>query len=84
MRGGKSKRGDGMKLLNDVRRCRFEAGEMSQQELADRVGVTRMTIYSIEKGKYVPSAVLALKIAKVFGKRVEDIFSLPEEEGDDV
>lgn len=72
-----------MKLLNDVRRCRFEAGEMSQQELADRVGVTRMTIYSIEKGKYVPSAVLALKIAKVFGKRVEDIFSLPEEEGDD-
>jgi putative transcriptional regulator len=83
MRGGKSKRGDGMKLLNDVRRCRFEAGEMSQQELADRVGVTRMTIYSIEKGKYVPSAVLALKIAKVFGKRVEDIFSLPEEEGDD-
>ena len=83
MRGGKSKRGDGMKLLHDVRRCRFEAGEMSQQELADRVGVTRMTIYSIEKGKYVPSAVLALKIAKVFGKRVEDIFSLPEEEGDD-
>ena len=71
-----------MKLINHVRRCRFEAGEMSQQELAERVGVTRMTVYSIEKGKYVPSAVLALKIAKVFGKTVEEIFSLPEEEGD--
>lgn len=70
-----------MKLINDVRRCRFDAGEMSQQELAERVGVTRMTIYSIEKGKYVPSTVLALKIAGVFGKAVEEIFSLPEEEG---
>lgn len=72
----------GEKLVNDVRRCRFEAGEMSQQELAERVGVTRMTIYSIEKGKYVPSTVLALKIAHVFHKTVEEIFSLPEEEGD--
>lgn len=72
-----------MKLLNNVRRCRFDAGEMSQQELADRVGVTRMTIYSIEKGKYVPSAALALKIARVFGKAVEEIFSLPDEEGDE-
>ena len=52
--GVDSKRGDGMKLLNNVRRCRFDAREMSQQELADRVGVTRMTIYSIEKGRYVP------------------------------
>jgi len=78
-----SKRGDGMKLLNNVRRCRFDAEEMSQQELADRVGVTRMTIYSIEKGRYVPSAALALKIARVFGKPVEEIFSLPDEEGDE-
>ena len=72
-----------MKLLNNVRRCRFDAGEMSQQELADRVGVTRMTIYSIEKGRYVPSAALVLKIAQVFGKPVEEIFSLPDEEGDE-
>lgn len=79
-----SKKGESMKLLNNVRRCRFDAGEMSQQELADRVGVTRMTIYSIEKGRYVPSAALALKIARVFGKPVEEIFSLPDEEGDEV
>ena len=79
-----SKKSADMKLLNNVRRCRFDAGEMSQQELADRVGVTRMTIYSIEKGRYVPSAELALKIARVFGKPMEAIFSLPEEEGDEV
>jgi putative transcriptional regulator len=83
MHGAKTKRGDAMRLLNNVRRCRFDDGEMSQQELADRVGVTRMTIYSIEKGKYVPSAALALKIARVFGKPVEEIFSLPDEEGDE-
>lgn len=79
-----ARRGDDMKLKNNVRRCRFDAGEMSQQELADRVGVTRMTIYSIEKGRYVPSAALALQIARVFGKPVEEIFSLPDEEGDEV
>lgn len=83
MCGVESKRVEGMKLLNNVRRCRFDAGEMSQQELADRVGVTRMTVYSIEKGRYVPSAALALKIARVFGKPVEEIFSLPDEEGDE-
>lgn len=78
-----SKKSADMKLLNNVRRCRFDAGEMSQQELADRVGVTRMTIYSIEKGRYVPSAALALKIARVFEKPMEEIFSLPDEEGDE-
>ena len=69
-----------MPLLNNVRRFRFESGEMSQQELAQRVGVTRMTIYSMEKGKYVPSTLLALKIAKVFGASLEDIFYLDDDE----
>ena len=45
-----------MKLGNNIRRCRFDNDEMSQQDLADAVGVTRQTIFSIEKGKFVPSA----------------------------
>ena len=69
-----------MPLKNNLRRMRFEAGEMSQQTLAEMSGVTRMTIYSIEKGKYVPSTLLALKIAHIFGKSVEEIFQLDENE----
>lgn len=49
---------------------------MTQQELANRAGVTRQSIISIEKGKYKPSVELALKLAEVFGVRVEDLFSL--------
>ena len=71
-----------MKLKNNLRKLRFENSEMSQQELADRIGVSRMTVYSIENDRYVPSTVLALRIAKVFGVRVEDIFSLPEDTED--
>ena len=63
-----------MKLGNHIRRCRFEQGEMTQQELADRVGVTRQTIFSVEKGKFVPSALLALKIAATFNKSFEEVF----------
>ncbi len=65
-----------MKLGNNIRRLRFEKGEMTQQQLADLIGTSRMTVYSIETGKYVPSTVLALKLAEVFGKSVEEIFFL--------
>jgi len=68
-----------MKLGNNIRRCRFDNNEMSQQNLAEAVGVTRQTIYSIEKRKFVPSTLLALKIAKFFNKSVEDIFYLMED-----
>lgn len=68
-----------MKLENIIRKLRFEKNEMSQQQLADLIGVSRMTIYSIEKEKYVPSTVLALKISQVFKRPVEEIFSLIEE-----
>ncbi len=68
-----------MELGNHIRKLRFENNEMSQQNLADKIGVTRMTIYSIEKGKYVPSTVLALKIARVFNIPVEDIFFLTKD-----
>jgi len=53
---------------------------MSQQNLADAIGVTRQTIFSIEKGKFLPSTLLALKIAKFFNKNVEEIFYLIDDE----
>ncbi|MBI9050537.1 MAG: helix-turn-helix transcriptional regulator [Anaerolineaceae bacterium] len=53
---------------------------MTQQALANAVGVTRLTIHSIEKGKFVPSTLLALKIARFYGKPVDDIFYIDDEE----
>ena len=69
-----------MKLGNNLRRLRFDHGELSQQELANAVGVTRLTVHSIEKGKFIPSTFLALKLARFFNTSVEDIFYLIEEE----
>jgi putative transcriptional regulator len=68
-----------MKLGNTIRRCRFDHDEMSQQELAHAVGVTRQTIFSIEKGKFIPSALLALKIARFFNKSFEDVFFIVDD-----
>ncbi len=65
-----------------VRRRRLLA-DMTQQELADRVGVTRQTILSIEKGKYTPSVALALCLAEVFDVSVESLFQLKKGENDD-
>ena len=61
-------------IRNDIRRLRFENGEMTQQELADKVHVTRQTINAIELGKYSPSLEAAFRIAAVFGKPVESVF----------
>ena len=61
-------------LSNRIRRLRFEHGEMTQQELADRAGVTRQTILAIEAGKYAPSLPLAFRIARAFSATVEDVF----------
>ncbi|MBN1782298.1 helix-turn-helix transcriptional regulator [bacterium] len=69
-----------LKLGNHLRRCRFEHDEISQQALANAVGVTRLTIHSIETGKFVPSALLAFKLARFFKKDVEDVFFLTEDE----
>ena len=71
-----------MKLGNNIRKLRFEKGEMTQQQLADVIGTSRMTVYSIELGKFVPSTLLAMKIAGVFGKSVEEIFFIVEEDND--
>lgn len=62
------------KIHNAVRRLRFESGEMTQQALADRVGVTRQAIVAIEGGKYAPSLELAFRIASAFGKPLADVF----------
>jgi putative transcriptional regulator len=65
------------RVENDVRKLRFLNGEMTQEELARRVGVSRQTVIAIEKGKYNPSVALALRIADVFGLPVEEVFWLP-------
>lgn len=65
-------------LTNQIRRLRFEAGQMTQEALADKVGVTRQTIIAIEQGGYTPSLTLAMKIARTFNKTVENVFSLAE------
>jgi putative transcriptional regulator len=62
-----------------IRKLRFENEEMTQQELADHVGRTRQTIVALESGKYVPSLILSLKIARVFGATVEDVFHFEKE-----
>ncbi|MDH3815323.1 MAG: helix-turn-helix transcriptional regulator [Acidobacteriota bacterium] len=65
-----------MKILisNQIRRLRFESGEMTQQELARRSGCTRQTINAIEAAKYGPSLELAFKIAEVFDLGIEEVF----------
>ena len=69
-----------MKLGNNLRRCRFDRNEMSQEDLAKEIGVTRQTIHSIEKGKFVPSALLAFNLARFFNKPVEEVFYIIDEE----
>jgi len=64
---------------NCIRKLRFEHGEMTQQALAERVGCSRQTIVLLEHGRYAPSLLLAMRIAKVFGTAVDDVFTLDEE-----
>ncbi|MFB0525030.1 MAG: helix-turn-helix transcriptional regulator [Phycisphaerae bacterium] len=61
-------------LKNQIRRLRFENGQMTQQQLADKVGVTRQTIIAIEAGKYAPSLPLAYRIARTFNVPIEQVF----------
>ena len=65
-------------IKNRIRRLRFDNGEMTQQELADRAGCTRQTIIAVEAGKYVPSLSLAFQIAKAFGVSVDEVFQYEE------
>ncbi|HQV68412.1 MAG TPA: helix-turn-helix transcriptional regulator [Thermoflexales bacterium] len=63
------------KISNNIRKLRFFRDEMTQQELADKVGVTRQTIISMEQDKYSPSLELAFRIAHVFGVPLEEVFA---------
>jgi len=67
------------RIGNEMRKLRFEHDEMTQQELAERVGCTRQTIILLEQGRYVPSLSLAFRISRVFGQTVEDVFRFDEE-----
>ena len=66
------------RVTNQIRRLRFEAGEMTQADLAHRIGVTRQTVNAIEQGKYSPSLEVAFKIARVFGVPLDEVFGYQE------
>jgi putative transcriptional regulator len=66
------------RLTNQIRTLRFMAGEMTQAELGERIGVTRQTIAAIEQGKYSPTLEAAFRIAQVFGKPLEEVFQWRE------
>ena len=74
-------RDDRHRLTNQVRRLRFDHGEMTQAELGKKVGVTRQTIIALEAGGYVPSLALAFRIARTFGRSVEEVFQYREDSG---
>jgi putative transcriptional regulator len=69
-----------VELGNNLKQLRFEHDNITQQELANAVGVTRLTIHSIETGKFNPSTLLALKIARYLSKPLEEVFYLVEED----
>ena len=62
------------RITNSLRRLRFEAGEMTQKDLAARVGVTRQTIVALEAGSYAPSLDLAFRLARAFDRPLADVF----------
>lgn len=69
-------------VINNIRSLRFHSDEMTQQQLADKAGVTRQTVIAIESGKYSPSLELAFRIAQAFGVKLEEVFTYnPEEKG---
>jgi putative transcriptional regulator len=71
------------RVSNSIRALRFAAGEMTQAELAERVGVTRQTIIAIEQGRYSPTLELAFQIARVFRVPLDQVFQYPDEQEPD-
>ena len=67
------------RVTNAIRALRFAHGEMTQAELADRIGVTRQTIIAIEQGRYSPSLEMAFQIARVFGTQLDDVFGYADD-----
>ena len=71
---------DKLVITNQIRRLRFFAGEMTQQQLADLTGASRQTIIAVEAGKYAPSLELAFRIADAFGVSITEVFSRERQE----
>ncbi len=69
------------RVTNSIRALRFANGEMTQADLAQRIGVTRQTIIAIEQGRYSPSLEMAFQIARVFGVPLDQVFQYPDGEG---
>ena len=67
------------RVTNQIRRLRFDRGEMTQAELAERVGVTRQTIIAIEQGRYSPSLEMAFQIARAFDVPLDHVFQYPNQ-----
>ena len=67
------------RVTNSIRALRFAHGEMTQAELAERIGVTRQTVIAIEQGRYSPSLEMAFQIARVFRVPLDDVFQYPVE-----
>ena len=68
-------------VTNSIRSLRFASGEMTQADLADRIGVTRQTIIAIEQGKYSPTLEMAFRIARVFRMPLDEVFRYSDEQG---
>jgi len=69
-----------LKISNEIRRLRFDHGEMTQQQLAEKISMTRQTVNAIEQGKYSPSLEAAFRIAQVFGRPIESVFHFSEDQ----
>jgi putative transcriptional regulator len=67
------------RVTNSIRAMRTERAELTQAELADRLGVTRQTVIAIEQGKYSPTLEMAFQIARVFGVSIDDVFHYPDQ-----
>jgi putative transcriptional regulator len=70
------------RITNAIRALRFAHGEMTQAQLAERIGVTRQTIIAIEQGRYSPSLEMAFQIARVFQVQLDEVFQYPDGEGE--
>jgi putative transcriptional regulator len=70
--------GKATRVTNDIRTLRFTHGEMTQADLAERIGVTRQTVIAIEQGRYSPSLEMAFQIARAFGVPLDAVFQYPE------
>ena len=70
------------RITNSIRALRFAHGEMTQAQLAERIGVTRQTVIAIEQGRYSPSLELAFQIARVFRVPLDEVFQYPDTQGE--